>query len=205
MKKLLPFLTGVLWGSFEATWFFIVPDILLCYWALRTARQAFWSTVGVTLGALLGAVFIYWVCSSENSASLLSLWNFFPGYAPKMSEVARSFLVDKGALGLTAGPSSGIPYRVFVLEGWRLSIPLQSILFWTPVARLERIIIAPIVILALRGMGSWVKNRFSSRFPVLDNEKKGKWVLTAIIILYWIGLYIWYWGFFVPTRYGQGG
>jgi membrane protein YqaA with SNARE-associated domain len=63
MKKLLPFLTGVLWGSFEATWFFIVPDILLCYWALRTARQAFWSTVGVTLGALLGAVFIYWVCS----------------------------------------------------------------------------------------------------------------------------------------------
>ena len=112
-----------------------------------------------------------------------------------MAEVAAGHLALSGGSGLLSGPTSGIPYRVYLLEAWGQQISLWEILVWTPLARLERIVIAPAVVLVLR----WAMLQGASRF--FGTPEFWKRVLGALIVVYWIGLYIWYWGSFVPTAY----
>lgn len=193
---LWPLITGLAWGVAEATWFFVVPDVLLCYWALRSGRKVTVATIAVVAGAMLGAAGLYLFLAQggpENYDAydlLHHVWASFPGFGPKMVDVASGHLTETGARGLLSGPSSGIPYRVYVLEAWKLKLPLESLLFWTPAARLERIVIAPILVTALR----WIGRRFVA---------PAKWdrILTGVVVLYWVLLYTWYWLFLVPKLY----
>jgi hypothetical protein len=190
-------LTGFLWGLAEATVFFVVPDVLLCFWAMRSAREAFASTVAVVVGAMLGAAILY-LCLGLDGANytvLHNMWASLPGFRVKMTEVAAAHLSAHGAAGLLAGPASGIPYRIYVGEAWRLHLPLADVLLWTPVARLERIAIAPLVVLGLRFIAERVLAPRFRRVPWY-------WALAALIVIYWIAIDVWYWAVLVPTQYG---
>ncbi len=194
---LIAALTGFLWGLAEATVFFVVPDVLLCYWAMRSAREALASTLAVVFGAMLGAVVLY-LClglDGERYASIHQVWASLPGFKVKMAEVAAEHLRAGGAAGLLSGPVSGIPYRVYVLEAWKRQLPLGDVLLWTPVARLERIAIAPLVVLALRFVA---ERLLAPRFPRVP----WYWLLAALIVIYWIAIDVWYWAVLVPTLYG---
>jgi len=184
-----------IWGLMEALWFFLVPDIWLSLIAVRgRVRTVAWATGLVVVGAMGGACILYWVLSDTSYAGFHNFWSAFPGFKPKMIEVVRQHLAGDGAQGLIRGPNSGIPYRVYVLEAWKSGIGLVPLLLWTPIARLERIIIAPIAVLALRwglarSLGKRVSEAWRERF------------LFVLLTLYWIGLYIWYWGTLLPKLY----
>lgn len=190
-------MTGLLWGLNEGLWFFIVPDVCLSFSALAGWRAAMVATASAVAGAMLAAVLLYAGLSlhPEWASALQQLWSQLPGYYPKMLEVANGHLQTSGAQGLLIGPSSGIPYRFYVLEAIREGLPLPSVLLWTPIARLERIIIAPIVVLALRAAAS----RWFQKKPA--DEKRNKILLMIMIVVYWVMIYIWYWGELLPGKY----
>jgi membrane protein DedA with SNARE-associated domain len=189
--------SGLLWGLAEATFFFIVPDVLLCYWALRSARSAFSATLSVVLGAMLGASLLY--LFPQLSEVLQRIWVDLPGFGPKMITVAKEHLQQEGARGLLLGPTSGIPYRIYVVQAIQQEISWSELMLWTPLARLERIVIAPIVVLGLRSGLDFVSKQLSPKLQI--NIRMRKAILGSLVALYWIGLYWWYWGRLVPGLY----
>ncbi len=63
-------------------------------------------------------------------------------------------------------------------------------------ARLERIVIAPVAVLALRFVAErWLAPRF--------RQVRWDWLLAVLIVIYGIALYAWYWCSLVPQLYGQ--
>jgi hypothetical protein len=199
---LFSFISGFAWGLMEGTWFFIVPDVLLCYWALRSWRAAMVSTIAVVLGSMLAACLLYaglhggWF----SVESLHEFWSLFPGFKSKMADTAAWHLSEAGGVkGLLSGPKSGIPFRIYVVEAWKQQLPLAGILARTPLARLQRILIAPVATLALRWALLFVRGKFFTRV----DERLVLRGLAVLLIVYWVGLYIWYWGSFVPQTYGS--
>jgi len=189
--------TGFCWGLAEATVFFIVPDVLLCFWAMKSAKGALAATLASVVGSMCGAVLLYLYLDHDAAryTFLHEVWGCLPGFRMKMASTAAEHLRIRGAAGLISGPSSGIPYRVYVLEAWKSGLPLGEILLWSPIARLERIVIAPVAILALRFVAErWLAPRF--------RQVRWNWLLAVLIVIYWIALYAWYWGSLVPRLYG---
>lgn len=195
----LSFLIGFFWGLFEGTWFFIIPDIALSYLALRGVKSAIVSTLATVLGAMVAATLLYFLIILDSTwiKSIKSIWSHFPGYYPAMLDTAAEHLRQSQARGLLTGPTSGIPYRFYVLEAFQQDISLGSLLFWTPLARLQRILIAPVAVLVLK----YVFKKSGQRWYSF-NFKKQMLSLIVIIAIYWICTYIWYWFDFLPNTYG---
>jgi hypothetical protein len=190
-------ISGFLWGLAEATVFFIVPDVLLCCWALKSARDAVTATLASVVGSMFGAMLLYaaLIHDGDSYRFFQEIWEHLPGFKIKMAEVAAAHLRAAGAAGLTSGPASGIPYRVYVLEAWKLNLSLGDVLLCTPIARLERIVLAPVTVLALRFITDQL---LAPRFRRI----RWSWMLATMIAVYWIVVYLWYWGRMVPHLYG---
>jgi len=190
---------ALIWGFCEATWFFVIPDPWLSWAATRSNRSAVIATVASIGGAMLGAAALYgFLGTGTPPEALHALWRALPGFYPKMAAIAHDHLTPAGARGLLAGPMSGIPYRIYVVEAWSLGIPLGAVLAWTPLARLERMIFAPVVVAGLRmGLERWVAPRLS----VVGRSRMGTGFVVGVG-LYWAAVYAWYWGWFLPRNYG---
>lgn len=193
-------LSALAWGFAEGVFLFLVPDVLLSFLALRGWRHALLSTLAVVVGAAVAATYLYSTLHQYGEAyarTLRVFWEHLPGFRPAMQELAAQHLRDGGARGFTYGPSSGIPYRLYVVEAWRAGIPLRDVLLWTPIARLERIALAPLAVLALRTFVlGWLLPRAGNLSPL-----KATRFLAGLIALYWVLLYVWYWFFFLPKAY----
>ena len=190
---------ALIWGFCEATWFFVIPDPLLSWAAARSNRGAVIATVATVLGAMLGAAVLYALLATGTTpGALRALWRMFPGFYPKMAVIAHGHLTSAGPSGLLAGPMSGIPYRIYVVEAWSLGTPLGAVIAWTPLARLERMILAPLVVTGLRmALERWVA-------PWLSAAGRSR-MLTGLMVavgLYWVAVYAWYWAWFLPRNFG---
>jgi len=190
---------GFFWGLMEGLWFFIVPDVALSFLAIKSGKSAFKATAGVVLGALLSSGGLYYWSHHSTTAGekMLQVWSYFPGYYPKMLDVARGHLELSGASGLLSGPNSGIPYRFYIHEALGLNLSLLDVWLWTPFARLERILIAPVVVLSFR----WVLNKAFTRWWPKQKKRLTK-LLIVFVSLYWVVIYILYWGVLLPGEYG---
>ena len=190
---------ALIWGLCEATWFFVIPDALLSWAASRSNRAAVVATLASVIGAMLGAAVLYGLWATGTTPDALhALWRSLPGFYPKMAVIAHDHMSRAGAPGLLAGPTSGIPYRVYVAEAWSLGIPLSAVLAWTPLARLERMLLAPLVVAGLRmTLERWVAPRLSAA-----GRSRVMTLFTVLVGLCWVALYAWYWGCFLPRTYG---
>jgi hypothetical protein len=191
-------LIGFCWGFFEGIWFFIIPDIALSYFALKGVKSALYATLATVIGAMCAAIVLFSVFQiyPKSLEALPAFWSHLPGYYEQMFDVVRSHLHQSGAKGLLDGPSSGIPYRFYLLESFKDNLSLLNVLIWTAPARLERIIIAPIACLVLRF--------FSEKILIAKYSLPRKKVylsLYCMVALYWCAIYYWYWFLFLPTTY----
>ncbi len=192
---------GAVWGFLEGTWFFLVPDVLLGYIAIGSLRRALLACLGVVLGAMLAACVLYGLLSLDGGDAPVRIqrfWSALPGFRASMLARASGYLQAEGARGLLSGPESGIPFRVFVLEAYRLGIPLGRILLWTPLARFERILLAPLIVAGVR-VGLARAARTSLLLPLAGRLDR---VVVILVSSYWVGLYGWYWWVFLPRTYG---
>jgi hypothetical protein len=185
----------------EGTWFFLVPDVLLSYIAISSLRRALVASLGVVIGAMAAACVLYALLGLDHehaSTRIERFWSTLPGFRGAMMARASDYLDADGPRGLLSGPQSGLPYRVFVVQGHRLGIPLSRILLWTPPARLERILLVPLVVAGVRvAMFRVTRASISTgRSSPVDR------LLVILVSIYWAGIYGWYWWFFLPRAYG---
>jgi hypothetical protein len=111
---------------------------------------------------------------------------------------ASGYLQTDRARGLLSGPQSGLPDRVSVVKGYQLGIPLAEIPLGTRPARLERILLSPLIVAGVRvAPGRASRTRVPARLTFRVDL-----LLVILLTIYWVGTYGWYWFFFVPWTYG---
>jgi membrane protein YqaA with SNARE-associated domain len=129
---------AALWGAAEASFFFLVPDILLTAAALRHGLKAglLLSVCAATLAALTGVALWAWARHDPVQARAAML--HVPAVGPDLlARVHGEF--DKGwPLHLTLGAVSGVPYKLYAVEAGVRGAPLWLFVPVSFAARLTR-------------------------------------------------------------------
>lgn len=181
-------LVAFLWGYCEATWFFIIPDAGLTFIALHLGlRRSLRPLLAAVLGAMLGATTIYALAA----LNWPGLWSHLPGFLPKMLGVAGEQVRSQGSAALLEGPQAGIPYRVYVWLAAAQGVPLGSVLLWTPLARLPRMVTPMLIGVTFQQLCSRLPAPIGPRYRQVN---VGLWVAL------WTLIYIGYWGWYL-NRY----
>jgi membrane protein YqaA with SNARE-associated domain len=129
---------AALWGAAEASFFFLVPDILLTAAALRHGLKAglLLSVCAAILAALSGV--ILWVWARHDPVQARAAMLHVPAVGPDLlARVHGEF--DKGwPLHLTLGAVSGVPYKLYAVEAGVRAVPLWLFVPVSFAARLMR-------------------------------------------------------------------
>jgi len=195
----VPVFSGFLWGLWESAFFFFTPDMLLCFWALKSWRKFIVALIAVIVGSIVTTWILYVALRMDAGIYdfLHKIWSYFPGFKSGMAMTAEKYFQESDAKGVLLGSNSGIPYRVYILAAWKNGVPLADLILWAPTARLTRIILAPVATLILREGMHWLWIKKLKKF----DEATLKIALQLSVISYWIAVYIWYWGVFLPTKF----
>ena len=132
------------WGFAEATLFFIIPDVLLSWFALRSRKFALIACLWVTVGALLGGT-ILWLIGGTNPEPVREIFIYLPAVTANMVEEVRAQLEEIGLIALFIGPFIGTPYKIYAIEAANLGYGLGIFLLISLPARLLRFVIVSYV------------------------------------------------------------
>ena len=176
MRKRLANALAAFWGLAEATVFFIVPDVLLSWLALRGLRPALLACLYALAGALVGGTAI-WVIAQQDPEYLRQLYMRIPAIDAAMLGNVQSQLEATGLIALFIGPLIGTPYKIYALEAAVLELGFIAFLLVSIPARLIRfVLVASIVAFLNRGLA----RRLSLR------QRQG------LLLACWTGFYAWY-------------
>lgn len=125
------------WGFAEATLFFIVPDVLLSWFALRSRKFALLACLWAAAGALLGGT-VLWFMGNENPQPIREVFNYLPAITANMISDVRAQIEEIGLVALFVGPLVGTPYKIYALETASLGYGLGIFLLISLPARLLR-------------------------------------------------------------------
>jgi membrane protein YqaA with SNARE-associated domain len=103
------------WGLAEATFFFIVPDVLLTLIACRALRPAMKATVAALVGALAGGALMYTFGVREPYTARAFL-DHVPAIRPALIADVGKQISESGLLAVLLGPIKGIPYKIYAVE-----------------------------------------------------------------------------------------
>jgi membrane protein YqaA with SNARE-associated domain len=167
-----------LWGLAEATFFFVVPDVLLTLVAqrrgFRTAAVAIAFAVG---GACIGGA-LMWRLGRDHPERVGALLELLPAISPAMIAAAAPVLAENPFLALIKGAFSGVPYKVFAAAAAQAGIPVATFLAVTIPARAARfLLLCAATALADRLAARWVAKR----------------TRTLLLIGGWIAFYAFFW------------
>lgn len=167
---------AALWGLAEATVFFIVPDVLLSWIALRSRKRALLACLWATGGALAGGA-ILWLVGRHDPEPARALFATLPAINDGMIENVRSQLHTSGLKALFLGPLSGTPYKIYALEAASIDYGLGMFVLISLPARLIRFLLVSLV---------------ASGISKLLNRMPGMRHLQILHVLFWTALYAWY-------------
>ncbi len=170
------------WGLTEATFFFIVPDVLLTLVACRALRPALKATLASLAGALLGGALMYAFGVHEQHTARVFL-DRVPAISPELIERVASQINEGGSLAVLLGPLKGIPYKIFAVEwGARGGSFIEFMLISIP-ARYVRFLL---VVAATRLIARIIE-------PLTAHRSTIEVTVLAVI---WIGFYSFYFAHF---------
>ncbi len=172
-------LAGV-WGLGEATFFFIVPDVLLTRLALQKGlmhalRQCLWALAG----ALTGGLLVYAIARSGRAEQLAAAFTFLPGISPGLITAAGSSLAHDGWSALFAGALRGTPYKLYALHAGAQVSSLGSFLLVSFAARLLRFGLTTLI-------AWWIGRRLGRHLAPAR--------LLQIHLFFWLLFYVAYFG-----------
>ena len=167
---------ALLWGFAEASFFFIVPDVLLSWYALSSLRRALVACLFALAGALLGGALV-WLWASNDPDTIRALLASIPAVNEAMMVDVRTQLSDTGVFALFKGPLVGVPYKLYALEAADLGIGLATFLSVSIPARLIRFVAVTVLIGII---GQLLQRKFSLTHVRMAH------------ILCWSAFYTWY-------------
>jgi membrane protein YqaA with SNARE-associated domain len=176
MKLTLTNLFAFAWGFAEATLFFIVPDVLLSWLALRSLKDALVSCLYALAGALLGGGMMWFVGQGDADA-WRALVASLPAIDDDMITSVRAQLENAGLLSIFWGPLSGTPYKIYALEAGSLNFGLAVFLLVSIPARLVRF---AVIVVFVSQLGRFL----DSRLTIGQRQ--------ALLLACWSGFYCWY-------------
>ena len=101
------------WGLAEATFFFIVPDVLLTLIACRALKLApvLKATVAALIGALAGGALMY-TFGVRDPDTARAFLDHVPTISPALIAEVERQTNESGLLAVLIGPVKEIPYRI---------------------------------------------------------------------------------------------
>lgn len=166
-----------LWGFAEATLFFIVPDVLLTWIAVRHGiRKAVMASFAAGAGALLGGVVMY-MWAVHDPARARTAVNAVPAISASMGPEVSADVQNAGAGAIFAGGFTGVPYKIYAVESGAARIGMTWFVMASLAARFIRFLASSFLV---AGLARLMARRFA---PATIN-----WTL----IIGWIGFYAGY-------------
>jgi len=167
-----------LWGLAEATFFFIVPDVLLTLTAQRRGfRAATLATLFAVAGACVGGA-LMWRLGQGYPERVVALLDLLPAISPAMIADARPALAENPFLALIKGALSGVPYKVFAALAAHAGLPVATFLAITIPARAARfLLLCAATALADRLAARWLTRRMRTLILI------GGWAIFYAV--YW--------------------
>lgn len=170
---------AVFWGLGEATFFFVVPDVLISLVALLRPARAWRHVLAALAGAALGGLLLYsW--SARNPAKAQTFVAHVPFVRMRMLAGVHSSYAKRGAGAVFLGPLATTPYKIYAVEAPEFLSRNKFVLATFP-ARAERF-------LAVWAAFAFAGHQLRKRFGFGDKR------LLAIHACFWICLYGFYWG-----------
>lgn len=107
-------IAAFIWGFSEATFFFIIPDVLLSYYALRNdnIKKIFLMNIICIAGAALGGTVVFIMSTLDHSA-VIDFMLAVPAIHTYMFDHVQSEMSGNTFLALVTGPLFGVPYKLF--------------------------------------------------------------------------------------------
>lgn len=164
------------WGLAEATFFFIVPDVLITRIALQDFRRALLASLVALAGALLGGTALWLISDYERGPELLYRLTYLPGISGELVAATGQAMLTEGSSALLSGTLRGHPYKLFAIHAGVQSVPLWSFLLVAAGARLARFIIVATM--------AWLFAKLLRGHPPK--------VLFQLHILVWLAFYLIY-------------
>ena len=172
-------LAAFLWGLAEATFFFVIPDVLLSFVAILDWPRTWKHVLAAIAGALLGgALLFHW--ASVDSAGARAAVTHVPFIRERMFREVSGGFRRQGWLSMLLGSVSGIPYKLYAVEAPRFASTLEFLLV-TPPARAVRFLV---VWAGFGTVASWLR-------------KRPGWTFSRLVKMHaalWIASYAFYWG-----------
>jgi membrane protein YqaA with SNARE-associated domain len=126
------------WGFAEATLFFIVPDVLITYAALKFGlRKALHLSVAAAGAAVLGGI-VLWLWGAQDPQSARHAMLMVPAIDSDLLERVRRETADFWPLHLFTGAITGVPYKLYAVEAGARGIDLTAFAALSFAARFAR-------------------------------------------------------------------
>lgn len=143
---------AAIWGAAEATAFFLVPDVWLSRLALRSPGRAVRACGSALAGAIAGGLATRaWGRRSDAEAAASSLRRI-PAISTAMIERVAADLERDGLRALVAGPTRGIPYKLYAWQAGVRGDGALPLAAWSVPGRLPRFLAVTALALGLLGL-----------------------------------------------------
>ena len=108
--------SAAVWGVAEASFFFIVPDVLLTAAVFRFGLRAglLLAILASLFASLTGLAMWLWAHSDAASARAAMLW--VPAIGPDLLARAHREIAANWAAHLFTGAMTGVPYKLYAVE-----------------------------------------------------------------------------------------
>jgi membrane protein YqaA with SNARE-associated domain len=166
------------WGLVEATFFFIVPDVLLTLIACRALKPALKATVASLAGALTGGTMMY-MFGARDAEAARTFVDHVPAISPALIAGVAGQISDSGLLAVLIGPLKGIPYKIYAVEWGARGESFFAFLLISIPARYIRFFLAT---LAARGIARLIEPLTDHRAPIE----------ISILTIIWVAFYSFY-------------
>ena len=162
-----------IWGLSEATWFFIIPDVILSMYALKTKKLKFvlYANLVAVTGAMLGGIIIF-IWSSFNSEYVETIMLGIPAVHEYMIEHVHNSMADSTFTALITGPLFGVPYKLFASAAPEYTGIVLFLVFTIP-ARLLRFLAVSVIAYVL---SHYIFRKLSMRVKIII------WLCVWIIV-----------------------
>lgn len=142
MKKTV--LISFIWSLFEATFFFIIPDIWLSLNSIESLKKGFKNILFALFGALLGGTIMYFI-GKYNIAGLSKFLEFIPDINNNRLLEVKESLKNEGLITIFMGPIKGIPYKIYASYSGALALNFIMFILISIPARAMRFIMTVLI------------------------------------------------------------
>lgn len=165
-----------LWGLFEATFFFIIPDVLLTFIAIHGFKVGFDASLLALAGALLGGILMY-VFARRDFTKAYRFVQKVPSVGDKMLHDVEQSFTETGVIAMIIGPIRGIPYKIFAVFAPKMGIRFITFVLASIPARFTRFFLTSLI--------AWLlANVLFEQLPM--------WIKYSVWAIVWLIVYVIY-------------